>query len=159
LLRPLRPVADHQRGRHVRARPAARAAARPPELGAVEILMTLAPVRRGEEEDLRRILSEIACRPDCNPYVDFGKSPSTHFVRFVVTTDEDHGPRLLFVANYDGGLRSYISELERAGPGLGQVFGRTEGFHDRDLMAYARRHCCNPRGVYIAFPGLTVAGV
>lgn len=124
----------------------------------MDILILLAPVTRGSEAQLRDALAAIEADHAGNAYLRLGSSPNTHFVRFVLLEDDEHGVRLLFAANYDGPLGAYLDELRRAGPGLDRIFGACAGY-DRDLAAFARRWYLKPRGVYIAFPGVTVRDV
>ena len=76
-------------------------------------LMVLVPIKEGEEQTLTEILDETGMeeRGRNSPgkhdvQLDFiGKSPRTHFTRFVVLEDPDAGQnrrRLLFTSNYDG---------------------------------------------------------
>lgn len=126
----------------------------------MNILITLAPVRRGEEGALDQILSEITCRPATNRFLRFPESRHTHFARLVLLKDPGQGTRLLLVANFDGGLRDYLRELRAAGPGLEEVLGRCgDGDSPTDLLGFVRRYYLQPRGVYVAFPDLTVAGI
>lgn len=85
--------------------------------------MMLVPIKTGQERILEEILSEMGkdvrgVRLEDRQHkvhIDFSKSPSTHFARFVVLEHPDAGPqrkRLLFSSNYDGNLEGYLNELD-----------------------------------------------
>jgi hypothetical protein len=124
----------------------------------MNVLISLAKVRKGQKEALKAALEAIENDHTGNQYLRLGDSESTHFVRFHLFDDEEHGPRLLFVANYDGGIQEYMQELADVGPGLDSVFGACEGYDD-GLLEYMRRSYCRPRGVYIGFPRTTVKDI
>jgi hypothetical protein len=129
-------------------------------IGALRVLIVLAPIRPAAEHGLREVLAEVQRDPAHNPYVRLADSPSTHFARWVIVDEESTGPRLLFAACYDGGIEAYIAELAAVGPGMDRLWGACEGYTGREqFAAFVRDHYCKERGVYIAFPGRTVAQV
>jgi hypothetical protein len=125
----------------------------------VQTLITLAAIRDDARKDLDEALAGIAANPERNRHISFADSPSTHFARFVILPDDDVGPRLLFSANYDGGMAAYLDELAAAGPG-NDVWGACQGYEGPDrFVGWVRDHYLRPRGVYDAFPGMTVQDV
>jgi hypothetical protein len=125
----------------------------------MNILIALAPVWAHEEAGLSAVLDEIQRDPSNNRFIRFAQSARTHFARFVMVRDVDHGLRLLFVANFDGGIQDYLQELSNVAPGIDEVIGRCQGAKSHDLMAFVRQYYCAPRGIYVAFPDLTVKQV
>jgi hypothetical protein len=123
----------------------------------LHVLIVLAPIRPEKESRLREVLTEMQSDPAGNPYLRLGESPSTHFARWVIVDEEDTGPRLLFVANYDGVIGPYLDELVAAGPGMDRLWSACEGYAGKaHFQSFVREHYLKPRGVYIAFPGRTV---
>jgi hypothetical protein len=126
----------------------------------VETLILLAPIHDGARDGLEHALAAIADNPAGNPHIRLTESPSTHFARWVILEHEDHGPRLLFNANYDGGIAAYLEELVAAGPGMDAVWGACEGYESPErFIDFVRLHYLRPRGVYDAFPRLSVRDI
>jgi hypothetical protein len=123
----------------------------------LQILIALAKIKPSEQPRLEKTLATVAADPVRNPFIRLADSPSTHFARFTIVTDDEHGPRLLLVANYDGGIVDYVKELAAASPRLDDVFGACEGYRGRaEFFDFLADHYCKARGVYIGFPSLTV---
>jgi len=126
----------------------------------VKTLMFLASVRQSEEQGLDEVLAEIERDFAANRHLRLADSPSTHFARWNVVHDADHGPRLLFCANFDGSQDSYLAELASVGPGVDEIWGRCEGWRGRDHLAeFVSATACRPRGVYVGFPSDTVTQI
>src|SRR5215469_3317792 len=125
----------------------------------MDVLITLAGVRKEAEAELASVLGEIDTDPGENHRLPLAASEHTHFVRFVVFGDPG-AQRLLFVANYDGPLLPYLGELSGLGSGLGDVFSCCEGWPGPDqLVDFVRAANCPARGVYIGFPQMTAASI
>src|SRR5215469_11229 len=72
-------------------------------------LTVILEVQEGKTESLTSLLSDIGGDVENNAHLQFRKSRSTHFARFVLL---DKGQRLLFTSNYDGGNEgAYLDEL------------------------------------------------
>jgi hypothetical protein len=122
--------------------------------------MFLARVRPGEEQGLDEVLAGIEKDFAGNPHLRLADSTSTHFARWNVVRDTEHGPRLLFCANFDGDQKAYLAELASVGPGMDEIWGRCEGWRSRDhLREFVRDTACRARGVYVGFPSETVAQI
>lgn len=131
-------------------------------------LTVLAPIRRGEEEPLRRVLRAIgddikgktAARGEARPHIDFARSRGIHFARLTILRDPSRGPdgtRLLFSSNYDGTLESHIAELIDITTDMQAIWGRCDGYQGIDAFpAYVRAHAHEPEAFYIAFREGTV---
>jgi hypothetical protein len=122
--------------------------------------MFLAKVKPGKEDALDDVLAEIQKDFKGNPYVRLADSPNTHFARWNVLEDEENGPRLLFSANYDGGIQDYLAELVSLGPGVDDIWGNCVGWRGpAHFVDFVRDTYCTPRGVYIGFPHETVGQI
>ena len=122
----------------------------------MNILMTLSGIVGGQEQRLRETLQEIATDPAGNPYLRFTESPHTHFARFVLTDEA----KLMFVANYDGGIEDYARELMASAPRPDGLWSSCEGYAGpASFLSFISSNYCKPRGVYVAFPGLTAADI
>jgi hypothetical protein len=122
--------------------------------------MTLAKVRPGDEAGLREVLGKIQQDHDTNPYLRFGESLRTHFARLVLIEKANGSHELLFIANHDGPTEDYLSELVAIGPGMDALWGACEGYTGPSSFSPVMRGwSCKARGVYVAFPGLTVTQV
>ena len=131
-------------------------------------LTVLAPIRRGEEEALRNILRPIGddvkgrrLEPaNVRPRIEFRESRHIHFARFAILDDPDRGPdrkRLLYSANYDGGLDAHVDELMRITSDVDAIWGRVEGYTGPATFAsFIRAHSLEPNAFYIAFRDGTV---
>lgn len=124
-------------------------------------LILLAPIRPAREHGLRKALAAIDGDPLGNPYVRIAASASTHFARWVIVPGDLEGdaPRLLFCANYDGCMLTYVDQLVEVSPGLDAIWGACEGFAaETPFVSFVRTHFLRPRGVYPGLAGLTVQG-
>ena len=103
--------------------------------GQAGALNVFTPIRPGEEEALRRYLSELP-RGAASP---LARSNRTHVARWVIidrlptecVPDPDRLRRiqLLFTSSFDGDVRSYLDELVRLlTPEIPDIWGRCEGF-------------------------------
>lgn len=123
----------------------------------LSVLVAIVPER---EETLRGVLREIEDDLDGNPVVRFGDSPHTHFARFVILSDADNGPRLLFTGGFDGELGPYLEELAAVTLRPAALWGNCEGYGEgTDLAEYLRRHSEKNRGTYVAFQDESVRTV
>lgn len=126
----------------------------------MDTLMFLAQVKPGKEDALDGVLAEIQKDFKGNPYLRLADSPHTHFARWNVVEDDEHGPRLLFSANFDGGIEAYLAELVSVGPGMDDIWGNCVGWRgSHQFLDFVRATYCTARGVYIGFPHDTVAQI
>jgi hypothetical protein len=100
--------------------------------GRTYALMVLTPIRPGEVDALRSYLEEIDESP-------LSRLPRTHLARFLIMLDMPvargasyrdplDGPYLLFTANFDGDLDSYLGELaDVLAPEAEEIWGRCIG--------------------------------
>ena len=140
--------------------------------------MVVAPLADGQEENLRSLLASMNALPGMadpdNRLVPFGQLQRLHFARFVVLdapTEEDivvYGippsgwpTSLVFLGDCDGPADAVLAEfVERAGPGLRQIFGFCRDFSaDGDLLEWMRRHEQRPAASYVNWIGRTVVQV
>jgi hypothetical protein len=134
-------------------------------------LTVLAPIRPGEAEALRDVLTAIgddirgrtARGGAARPHVDFGRSRAIHFARFAILRDPERGrdaSRLLFSSNYDGTLDSHLAELTAITSDMDAIWGRCEGYRGiAAFPAFIRAHAHEPEAFYIAFRGETVEAI
>ncbi|MGB5492990.1 MAG: hypothetical protein WBM97_00720 [Sedimenticolaceae bacterium] len=141
--------------------------------------MIVATVRDGAVDDLRELLSGMSgfpafVDPD-SALIPFGAFDRLHTARLVIieshTLDEIRAfgvtprpwrPALAFMGDIDGDVDAFLIELvERAGPGLGQVFSHCEGFPsgECDLAAWLKAHNIKPTVNYVNYLGRTVTQV
>ena len=120
----------------------------------------IAKIKSGQEDALRRILKEVHDDPANNPYVRLANSQLTHFLRWVILTDEDNGPRLLLTSNYDGGVKTYVEELVAIGPGMDQIWNRCEGYSGKErFLEFVAQHWYNTQAFYVGFPDESVQSI
>jgi len=123
-------------------------------------LTVIAKIKEGDEHALRVTLQAINDDLDNNPYIRFSQSNRTHLARMVIISDEVNGPRLLFTVNYDGKLKAYLEELAAISPDLDGVWGKCEGYSDRQtFIKFMRKHMHRNRGYYLGFSDETVESV
>lgn len=112
-------------------------------------LTVLVPVRDGEFDGLREVVSRLPTGPDS----PFARVASTHFARFVTVASlldgdaEPVGQRsyLLFTADFDVSPKRWLDEVaQAAGRELDEVLDHCDGYPgsaDRGVFgAYLRRH-------------------
>jgi uncharacterized membrane protein YphA (DoxX/SURF4 family) len=130
-------------------------------LAQMQPLTVAAPIKQGEEPELRRVLAAIDEDPGGNPYVQFPQDRISHFARFLVTPPRPgYGPRLLFASVYNGELDAYLAELVRVSPGLDDVWGHCEGYPGRaGFLPFAYTHAQSNRALYFGFPDETLTTI
>ncbi len=75
-------------------------------------LTVIVPVVPGKLDELRSFLTNLGANVGNNPTIDFTKSPSTHFARWVILDQTCETPaRLFFSTCYDGDTTNYFKEL------------------------------------------------
>jgi hypothetical protein len=140
--------------------------------------MVVAPVAEGQEADLRALLASMNALPGMadpeNALVPFGRFERLHVARFLVLDaptgndiavyDVPPSPwptSLVFLGDCDGPAEAFLAELvERAGPGLRQIFAFCRDFSaDQDLLDWMRRHERRPSASYVNRIGRTVLQV
>ena len=116
-------------------------------------LLVVAPITRGREADLERLLQTMAAKDaankprdrnsrefdlEDNATVPFKQIASVHFARLLILRPPDeHEPvQLLFATDFDGTLADHLNELlDVAAPGLDKIFSHCAGWSnvtDRD---------------------------
>jgi hypothetical protein len=138
--------------------------------------MIVAPVRDGLLDGLRQLLSGMNRAPALadpeNPLLPFGRFDRLHTARLVIieshTREEIRAfgvsprpwqPTLALIGDVDGDIDSFLAELvDRAGPGLAQIFTHCEGFAgaERDLQGWLKDHNVAPAVNYVNYVGRTV---
>ncbi|MGH6918756.1 MAG: hypothetical protein ACREJ0_13765, partial [Geminicoccaceae bacterium] len=140
--------------------------------------MVLAPVAEGKVDALRALLASMNQAPGVvdpdNELVPFGRFDRLHVARFVVleapTADdiavygkapEPWPPSLVLLGDIDGLADSFLHDLvERADPGLRQIFALCQGFSPNvDLLAWMKRHERRSAANYVNWIGRTVRQV
>jgi hypothetical protein len=130
-------------------------------------LLVFAPIRAGQEEELRETLAALG---------ENGKSPlagvpGTHVARFVVfdhlLEDErgwplDGDPYLLFGSEFDGPVEDHLSALARM-PQAKEIWAYCEGVEaggdPEALRGYLERYRVRPGTSVVAYPHASVADV
>lgn len=129
--------------------------------GKTYALMVLTPIRPGAEAELRSCLEGL--REDS----PFARVPRTHFTRLMIIPDMPappgasyrdplDGPYLLFTANFDGDLDSWLDELaEVLVPEAQEIWGRCIGCPEpasgAALKAYLWRNQLDSGVVFAAY--------
>jgi hypothetical protein len=141
--------------------------------------MIVARVRDGMLDDLRQLLSGRIQAPALadpeNPLIPFGRFDRLHTARLVIieshTLEEIRAfgvsprpwqPALAFIGDVDGDIDSFFSELvDRAGPGLAQMFSHCEGFAgaEHDFQGWLKDHNVTSAVNYVNYVGRTVRQV
>jgi hypothetical protein len=127
------------------------------------LLMVLTPIKPGLEDELRAYLSALDESP-------LARVPRTHFARFMIMPDmpvpagvEDplDRPYLLFTANFDGDLDSWLHALsDELVPEAEEIWGRCIGCPSpasgAALKAYLHRNQLQSGVVFAAYGGASV---
>jgi hypothetical protein len=131
----------------------------PSECG--QALTIVARVRSKPGVDaLRALLGEMGEDAARNPVVPFGRSPSTHFARWVLVDTPGTAPLLAFESNFDGSVEEYLDELlEIGGPGIARIYSYVEGDTVGNLKAFLLAHRLPYQAFYRAYPERSVADV
>lgn len=127
-------------------------------------LTVVLDVQEDKARSLESLLSAIGGDVENNAHLQFRKSPSTHFARFVLL---DGHRRLLFTSNYDGGNEdAYLGELsQKVGSGFQAVLGHCKGWNDQSgsfpsqFKQYLRAHSYPSQTFYIAFRDKSVEDI
>jgi hypothetical protein len=137
--------------------------------------MILAPLAEGQEASLVPLLASMngdaGLANSENALVPFGRFEQLHVARFAIikaNTGDDIGvygitptewpPSLAFLGDCDGPADRLLADLvERAGPGLRQIFAHCRGFSaDTDLRRWMQQHAVTPAATYVNWIGRTV---
>lgn len=140
--------------------------------------LILAPVREGQADDLRLLLSSMSQQPGVadpmNTLVPFAVFDRLHVARlFLVEADtwrdiEAYGiaaspypTQLAFLGDFDGDRNEFLNELvAQAGEGLRRIFAFCDGFDpDTDLRRWMARHNLQEAANYVNTRGRTVQTV
>ncbi|MEY2443136.1 MAG: hypothetical protein QOJ46_2562 [bacterium] len=129
--------------------------------------MVLTPIRPGLQGELRAYLDGLA---DESP---LARLPRTHFARLMIVPDMPagasyrdplDGPYLLFTANFDGDVDSWLDELaELLVPEVQEIWGRCIGCPEpasgAALKAYLWRNQLDSGVVFAAYGQASVAQI
>lgn len=132
----------------------------------------------GQIDKLRELLAKMNNMPGhadpANSLVPFDRFDRLHVARFVIIesdildeikafgkTPRPWKPSLAFIGDFDGDRNSFLAELvERAGPGLKEIFSYCEGFSQEvNLLKWMKKHNIKPAANYINWVGRTVVQV
>ena len=113
-------------------------------------ITVIVPIKEGQEAACRDVLEAINTTNGVQ--IDFAKSNRTHFARFVILPDIDHGKgrkRLLFSAVYDGNFTSYLQDLRENTSDMDAIWDHCEGYHNADgFVSFIETHN-NPTNLYL----------
>ncbi len=137
--------------------------------------MVAAPIRPGQQQDLRALLETMNRLPGiadpANKLVPFAEFRTLHYARFVILDDRtlddlkaygepfpDAPVYLAFLGDCDGPSGRMLAALARkAEPGLRAIFGHCLDYDpEMELLRWMRRHSVRPQTSYVNFPGRTV---
>ena len=135
--------------------------------GKTYALMVLTPIKPGLQDELRAVLEGFGAESP------FDRLPRTHFVRLIIVPDmpvpagvQDplDGPYLLFTANFDGDVDSWLDELAALlVPEAQEIWGRCIGCPDpaegAALKAYLWRNQLDSGVVFAAYGQASVAQI
>ncbi len=136
--------------------------------GRTYALMVLTPIKPGAAGDLRTYLEELGESP-------FARLSRTHFARLMIVPDMPaargasyrdplDGPYLLFTANFDGDVDTWLDELaELLGPEAPEIWGRCIGCPQpasgSALKAYLWRNQLDSGVVFAAYGQASVTQI
>jgi hypothetical protein len=139
--------------------------------GRTYALMVLTPIRPGAEAQLRAVLERLGEGGES----PLARLPRTHFARLMIVPDMPvargasyrdplDGPYLLFTANLDGDLDSWLGELaEQLAPEAQEIWGRCIGCPrpaaGAALKAYLGRNQLDSGVVFAAYGQASVAQI
>lgn len=102
------------------------------------------PIIQNREKRLRELLSALAEDPAHNDLLPFVQFRQLHFARFLVLEGEKHpeeyGSTLIFLANVDGPLASFLEQLTSDhSQALDRILSTCEGYPTRTWRSHATR--------------------
>lgn len=132
-------------------------------------LTTIAKIKLGKMDDLKRLLEIINEDVEANKIIPFVKFNQVHFARFVIleeAKDVDNKiiqPSLVFSSEIDAPLERYFNDLvDLAGDGLDQIYSHCENYPSlgertrQNRLAYLHTHQVEVQAFYINTIGRTV---
>lgn len=123
---------------------------------ATNMINLMAPIKKGQEEAVRKVLAEIQADLAGNRYIRFPDSKLLHFARFIITRHKE-GARLGFGATYNGPLSDLTDEIVRIAPGIEEIWGKCEGWMGTNRFYDFAKKNSTPSGmIYYGFPNYTV---
>jgi len=123
-------------------------------------LTVLANIKAGGADNLARVLTGIDQAQGDNFAMRLSEDRLTHSARWAIITDPATLPRLLFASEFDGDLDPYLDALADQTPQLEEIWGRCEGFTDREhFKSFIRANAYPTQAFYIAFRNETVASI
>lgn len=130
-------------------------------------LSIIIPIEPSRLDDLERLLNEIGRNVRQNPYIDFSKLTTAHFLRWVILPPKSgHEPMLAFESNHDGTTKEHLEELLLVGGwALRLIYSHCERYlpeYDREpgaFLAYLLRHEKKYTAFFRAYPGWTTQGI
>jgi hypothetical protein len=126
----------------------------------------VAPVRRGREQALSRLLRSMGDGVSNERVIAFGRLSGVHFARLVLVPPAEAGgfSSLIYMSDVDGSQAGHLEDLAGQGEGIDRVFGQCDGYPDAPATAAERAAFLGARAVradtsYVNRPGRTVAQV
>jgi hypothetical protein len=132
-------------------------------------LTIVVPVVDGHEQALSELLNDVGTHIRDNPYVDFSKFDTVHFLRWVVLPKASPtAPVLLaFECNHDGSREDFLLALLRQAPLLMHaIYGHCQGYPpssdastfapERDALEFLAAHALPYCAFYVGVPGSSV---
>ena len=118
----------------------------------VHALTVIAKIKPGQKHELVQLLKEISQRPFDNEYIHFGQDRLTHFARWFIVENDDIEPILVWGSTYNGDLESYVRYVAGLTPGLGEIWGKCEGYsRAKGFFCFVREYRHRAPYTFIAF--------
>jgi hypothetical protein len=150
----------------VRARARGQSAATTPTGNALTIVV---PIISGHEQALSELLTDVGTHIRSNPYIDFSKLETVHFLRWVVLPQASaSAPALLaFECNHDGSREELLHELLSKAPALmSAIYEHCQGYPppgttftppiERSFIQFLTARALPYCAFYVGVPGSSV---
>src|SRR5512132_4251484 len=127
------------------------------------ILTFLTKVNPDRVSDLEKLLADMACDVEQNPYIPFPDLKLLHFASLVLNDDPDYGAYFVFENNFDGLLDPYLEDLyAHAAAGLHSIYSCCRDYPAASaadkaaMLSYLRAHVVRPNAYHIGNVGRSV---
>jgi hypothetical protein len=127
------------------------------------ILTFLTKVNPDRVSDLEKLLKDMACDVEQNPYIPFPNLKLLHFASLVLNEDPDYGAYFVFENNFDGSLDPYLEDLyAHAAAGLHSIYSCCRDYPAASaadkaaMLSYLRAHVVHPNAYHIGNVGRSV---
>jgi hypothetical protein len=118
-------------------------------------------------ESLIQVLNNVGDNPSENSYISLSRVKCLHFASWTILADDpNYPPLLVFEANYDGELASFLNELLLYGrPALDQIYSlckdcpRSGTADETAFKQYLTAADHRPASFYVGLPDQTVASI